>query len=107
MTSRNSVLINNKQEPVLWCIIKKGAVQEPFASHRARVSVRKLMKSDLVSPSAVWTIEFDSIYRVFSLEVIAAMLVLLNKGKAAMLVSPNNHPGIKLYSYTNAFFCFS
>ena len=63
MTCRNSVLNNNKQEPVFWCIIKKGAVQEPFASHRVCkcVSVRKLMKSDLVSPSAVWTIEFDSI----------------------------------------------
>lgn len=60
------MLINNKKEPVLWCIIKKGAVQEPFASHRVRVSVRKLMKSDLLSPSAVWTIEFDSIYSVFS-----------------------------------------
>ena len=51
--SELSVLNNNKQEPVFWCIIKKGAVQEPFANHRVGVSVRKLMKSDLVSPSAV------------------------------------------------------
>ena len=61
MTLRNFVLSNNNQEPVFWCIIKKGVVQEPFANHRVGVSVRKLMKSNLVSPSAVW-IEIDSIY---------------------------------------------
>ena len=34
------------------------------------------------------------------------MLVYLNKGTAAMLVSPRNPPGIELYSYANVFFCF-
>ena len=34
--------------------------------------------------------------RVFSRDVTAAMLVSLNKGTAAMLVSPTNPPGIEL-----------
>ena len=34
------------------------------------------------------------------------MLVSLNKGKAAMLVSPINPPGIEFYSYANVSFCF-
>ena len=50
---------NNNQEPVFWCIKKNGAVQETFASSRVRVSVSKLMKFDLVSPSAFWTIGSD------------------------------------------------
>ena len=45
-------------------------------------------------------------YRVFSRDVTAAMLVSLNKGKAAMLVSPINPPGIEFYSYANVSFCF-
>ena len=45
-------------------------------------------------------------YRVFSRDVTAAMLVSLNKGTAAMLVSPTNPPGIELYSYANVFFSF-
>ena len=45
-------------------------------------------------------------YRVFSRDVTAAMLVSLNKGTAAMLVSQSNPPGIELYSYANVFFCF-
>ena len=34
---------------------------------------------------------------VFSRDVTAAMLVSLNKGTAAMLMSPTNPPGIELY----------
>ena len=49
-------------------------------------------------------IKHDS--RVFSRDVTVAMLVTLNKGMAAMLVSPINPPGIELYSYANVFFCF-
>jgi len=44
--------------------------------------------------------------RVFSCDVTAAMLVSLNKGTAAMLVSPTNPLGIELYSYANVFFYF-
>ena len=47
------------------------------------------------------------LYRVFSRDVTAAMLVSLNKGTAAMLVSPINPPGIEIYSYANVFFWFS
>ena len=45
-------------------------------------------------------------YRVFSRDVTAAMLVSLNKREVAILASPTNPPGIDLYSYANAFFCF-
>ena len=44
------------------------------------------------------------IYRVFSRDVTAAMLVSLNKGTAAMLVSPINPQGIEFYSYANVSF---
>ena len=43
------------------------------------------------------------LYRVFSRDVTAAMLVSLNKETAAMLVSPINPLGIELYSYANSF----
>ena len=43
---------------------------------------------------------------MFSCDVTAAMLVSLNNGTAAMLVSPTNPPGIELYSYADVFFCF-
>ena len=45
-------------------------------------------------------------YSVFSRDVTAVMLVSLNKGTAAMLVSPINPLGIEVYSYVNVFFCF-
>ena len=40
---------------------------------------------------------------MFSRDVTAAMLVSLNKGTAATLVSPTNHLGIELYSYAKEF----
>ena len=50
-------------------------------------------------------------YTVFSRDVtaamLAAMLVSLNKGTAAMLVSPTYPPRIELYSCANVFFCLS
>ena len=47
------------------------------------------------------------IYRVFSHDVTAAILVSQNNETAAMLVSQTNPLGIELFSYANAFFCFS
>ena len=44
--------------------------------------------------------------RVFSCDVTGAMLVSLNRGTAALLVSPTNPLGIELYSYANVLFCF-
>ena len=41
-----------------------------------------------------------------SRDVTVTMLVSLNKGTAAMLVSPTNPLGIERYSYANVFFCF-
>ena len=45
-------------------------------------------------------------YAVLSRHVMVAVLVSLNKGTVAMLVSPNYPPGIELYSYADIFFCF-
>ena len=39
-------------------------------------------------------------------DFVAAMLMSLSKGMAAMLVLPTNPLGIELYSYVNVFFCF-
>ena len=52
-----------------------------------------------------WPVE--PIYRVFSHDVTAAILVSQNNEMAAMLVSHTNPLGIELFSYANAFFCFS
>ena len=46
-------------------------------------------------------------YTVFSRDVRAAMLVSLNNGTVAMLVSPTYPPRIELYSCANVFFCLS
>ena len=45
--------------------------------------------------------------RVFSHDVTAAILVSQNNETAAMLVSQTNPLGIEIFSYANAFFCFS
>ena len=47
------------------------------------------------------------LYRVFSHDVTAAMLVSQNNKTAAMLVSRTNPVGVELFSYANAFFCFN
>ena len=46
-------------------------------------------------------------YRVFSHDVMAAILVSQNNDTAAMLVSQTNALGVVLFSYVNAFFCFN
>ena len=43
---------------------------------------------------------------MFSCEVTAAMLASLNKGTAALLVSPTNTPGIEFYSNAKVSVCF-
>ena len=45
------------------------------------------------------------LYRVFSLDVTATILVSQNNETAAMLVSQTNRVGVELFSYANAFFC--
>ena len=47
-----------------------------------------------------WTLNI-----VFSLDVMAAILVSQNNETAAMLVSQTNPLGVELFSYANAFFC--
>ena len=46
-----------------------------------------------------------TIYRVFSHDVTAAILVSQNLETAAMLVSQTSPVGVELLSYANAFFC--
>ena len=48
-----------------------------------------------------------TLYRVFSHDVTAAILVSQNNETAAMLVSQTNPLGVELFSYANAFFCFN
>ena len=45
------------------------------------------------------------VYRVFSHDVMVAILVSHNNKTAAMLVSQTNPVGVELFSYANAFFC--
>ena len=46
-----------------------------------------------------------TLYRVFSHDVTAAILVSQNNKTAAMLVSQTSPVGVELLSYANAFFC--
>ena len=48
---------------------------------------------------------FELYYRAFSRDVTVAILVFQNNETAAMLVYPENHLGIELFSHVNAFFC--
>ena len=45
------------------------------------------------------------LYRVFSHDVSAAILVSQNNETAAMLVSQTSPVGVELFSYANTFFC--
>ena len=45
------------------------------------------------------------IYKEFSHDVTAAILVSQNNETAAMLVSQTSPVGVELFSYTNASFC--
>ena len=45
------------------------------------------------------------LYRVFSHDVTAAILVSQNNETAAMLVSQTSPLGVELFSHANAFFC--
>ena len=44
-------------------------------------------------------------YRAFSRDVTVAILVFQNNETKAMLVYPENHLGVELFSHVNAFFC--
>ena len=48
---------------------------------------------------------YSELYRVFSHDVTAAILVSQNNETAAMLVSQTSPVGVELFSYVNAFFC--
>ena len=61
----------------------------------------------LILPANIFVTSNVVTYRVFSHDVTAAILVSQNNETAAMLVSQTNPLGIELFSYANAFFCFS
>ena len=48
-----------------------------------------------------------SVYRVFSPDVTAAILMSQNDETAAMMVSQTSPVGVEFISYANAFFCFN
>ena len=48
-----------------------------------------------------------ALYRAFSHDVTAAILVFQNNKTAAMLVYQTNPVGVELFSYVNASFCFN
>ena len=57
------------------------------------------------SAISLWTpLKKDRLYRVFSCDVTAAILVFQNKETAAILVNQTSHPGIELYFYANITF---
>ena len=76
----------------------------PFARGFRR---KKMMMSYITQRMpcvSVWKNENDS-NRVFSHDVMAAILVSQNNETAAMLVSQTSPVGVELFSYANAFFC--
>ena len=66
---------------------------------------------DLFSLYALFSHAFGEVrshwllYKVFSHDVMAAILVFQNNETAAMLVSPTSPVGVELLSYANAFCC--
>ena len=68
----------------------------------AFLAVQKALQYGVNKPNAYWYL-----YRVFSHDVTAAILVSQNNATAAMLVSQNRPVGVELFSYANAFFCFN
>ena len=54
----------------------------------------------------IWWFQMVDNIKGISFSVLECFRVSLNKGTAAMLVSPTNPPGTELYSYANVFFCF-
>lgn len=60
----------------------------------------------IFSSSKIEQLWNNDYYRVFSHDVTATMLMSLNKVIVAMLVSPSNLFGMKLYWYANVCFCF-
>ena len=58
-----------------------------------------------MSPEWRFPKEEVPLYRVFSHDVTAAILVSQNNETAAMLVSQTSPVGVELFSYVNALFC--
>ena len=57
--------------------------------------------------SEIWVLAIEpwSLYRVFSHDVMEAILVFQNNETAAMLVCQTHPLGVELFSYANALFC--
>ena len=52
-----------------------------------------------------YKVHAEKVYRLFSHDVTAAILVFQNNETSAMLVSQTNLLGVELFFYANAFFC--
>ena len=92
-------------ESIHWCAAT-GFVSFNYSSHSSVRGMTLSLGWDSLEKRR-YVNSVTMMYRVFSCDVTAAMLVSLNKGTAAMLVSPTNPLGIELYSYANSFFCFA
>ena len=71
--------------------------------------MKKKMKLSYSKPPCITYLPFTistatAAYRVFSHDVMAAVLVSQNNETAAGLVSQTNRLGVVLFSYANAFF---
>ena len=65
----------------------------------------KVMHFNLIKKNMAALNNEPVLYRVFSHDVNAAILVSQNNETAAILVSQTSPPGVELFSYANAFFC--
>ena len=84
--------------------VQKSATRVQSCCFLCRSKPVVLLLFSLSSPSSL-RYKLSSIYRVFSHDVTAAILVSQNNETAAMLVSQNNPLGVELFSYANASFC--
>ena len=80
-----------------WFLIETVAVS-------ASGKVRQWTRVNNEKPECVFE-RRSELYRVFSHDVTAAILVSQNNETAAMLVSQTSPVGVELLSYANAFFC--
>ena len=90
------------------CFIKNAhkisKILPDFICKNSRFSAGFKFRADAYSYH-IWRVWYNGSYRVFSHDVMAAILVSQNNETAAMLVSQTSPVGVELLSYANAFFC--
>ena len=95
-------------------LLSKKLYKYNFISHNIYLNIETtLTYKDVLPPPPppppIVSVGYECIcvvYRAFSYDVTAAILVFQNKETAAILVYQTNPPGIELYFYANIIFCF-